>query len=154
MKLFFKGPLALLAISIIIITVIPATAQEWSAQQKEVWKNVETYWNLDLKQDLDGFMSYFHKDYSGWSRRSDFPGNKEMVKKWISESYKNSKTIITDLSPLAISIFDDIAIVHYYYSQLTENKAGKRTNEKGRWTDILIKQGDKWVLIGDQGGRD
>jgi hypothetical protein len=24
---------------------------------------------------------------------------------------------------------------------------------QGRWTDILMKQGDKWVMIGDHGGR-
>jgi hypothetical protein len=29
---------------------------------------------------------------------------------------------------------------------------GKENNESGRWTDILLKQGDKWVMIGDSGG--
>ena len=27
----------------------PGMAQEWSAAQKEVWKNVEAYWDLDSK---------------------------------------------------------------------------------------------------------
>jgi ketosteroid isomerase-like protein len=143
-----------LVVCVIIIAAIPVSAQEWSAKQKEVWKNVQQYWDLDAKQDLVGFMSYFHEDYLGWSKRSAFPGNKAMVRKWVGESYKNSKTIIIDLSPLAINIFNDVAIVHYYYSQLTENKEGKRKPEQGRWTDILMKQGDKWVLIGDQGGMD
>ncbi len=25
---------------------------------------------------------------------------------------------------------------------------------QGRWTDLLKKQGDKWVMIGDHGGPD
>ena len=154
MKSFSKFS-SLLVIGLILVAMaIPASAQEWSAAQKEVWKNVQTYWDLEAKHDLDGFMGYFHEDYVGWSKRSSFPGNKAQVRKWVAESHKNSKTIITDLSPLTINIFEDVAIVHYYYSQLTENKEGKRTNEKGRWTDVLMKQGNKWVLIGDQGGQD
>ena len=33
-----------------------------------------------------------------------------------------------------------------------ENSEGKPTTEKGRWTDILMKKGDKWMLVGDHGG--
>jgi len=98
---------------------------------------------LEAKQDLDGFMSYFHEDYIGWSKRNAFPGNKAVVRKWVKESFKDSKTLITDISPLTINLFGNVAIVHYYYSQLIGNKEGKRTNEQGRWTDILMKQGDK-----------
>ena len=29
---------------------------------------------------------------------------------------------------------------------------GKKKSEKGTWTDILTKQGNKWVMIGDHGG--
>ncbi len=47
----------------------------------------------------------------------------------------------------------NVAIVHYYYSTLIKNVEGKERNRSGRWTDILMKQGDKWVLIGDSGGR-
>ena len=28
----------------------------------------------------------------------------------------------------------------------------KEKVEQGRWTDILIKQDDKWIMIGDHGG--
>ena len=120
MKVFSKLS-SLLVIGFILMAMsVPASAQEWSAAQKEVWKNVQTYWDLEAKQDLDGFMSYFHEDYVGWGKRSDFPGDKAQVRKWVAESHKNTKNLITDLSPLTINIFDDVAIVHYYYSQLNE----------------------------------
>ncbi len=154
MKVYGKGIFYAVLGFILVFTAMPVIGQEWSAAQQEVWKNVQTYWDLDAKQDLEGFMSYFHNDYVGWSKRSAFPMNKASVRKWISESYKNSKTIIVDLSPQSINIFGDVAIVHYYYSQLIENKEGKRSPESGRWTDILTKQGNRWVLIGDQGGTD
>jgi len=30
--------------------------------------------------------------------------------------------------------------------------SGKEKSSQGRWTDILKKEGDKWLLIGDHGG--
>jgi ketosteroid isomerase-like protein len=154
MKPFSKISIILIALSFIVFTTVPVAAQKWSDKQLEVWKNVETYWDLANKQDLEGFLSYFHEDYIGWSKVSSFTGNKASVRKWMTESFKDSKVLVSELSPQAIQIFDDVAIVHYYYAQMTENKEGKRSNVKGRWTDILTKQGNKWVLIGDQGGRD
>lgn len=41
----------------------------------------------------------------------------------------------------------------HYYTQVVKNAEGKEENVEGRWTDILMKQGDRWVLIGDHGGR-
>ncbi len=72
-------------------------AQEWSAAQKEVWNNVNTYWGLMAKGDINGFLDY---------------------------------------------------------SEAKETQDGKKSSESGRWTDILLKQGTKWVMIGDHGGSD
>ena len=59
---------------------------------------------------------------------------------------------IDEIDPLTIKIYEDVAFVHYYYSMVRELPDGKKKTENGRWTDILLKQGNKWVLIGDHGG--
>jgi hypothetical protein len=38
------------------------------------------------------------------------------------------------------------------YTRLYKDSEGKEKREAGRWTDILMKDGNKWVLIGDHGG--
>jgi len=43
--------------------------------------------------------------------------------------------------------------VHYYYTYLYKDVEGKQKTSQGRWTDILMKQGNKWVMIGDHGGQ-
>jgi hypothetical protein len=43
--------------------------------------------------------------------------------------------------------------VHYYFTFLEKNAKGEEKTIQGRWTDILKKQGNRWVLIGDSGGR-
>ncbi len=129
-------------------------AQEWTPAQKEVWKNVNTYWEIMTKGDVNGFLEYFHADYAGWENGEPLPSTKEETRKWLSYSYAEGKVLIFDLKPVAIKIHGDVAIVDYFYTMVKENKDGKKNPETGRWTDILLKQGTKWVLIGDHGGRD
>jgi ketosteroid isomerase-like protein len=140
-------------VCLLAVVAVPASAQEWSSIQKEVWQNVENYWALDAKGDVEGFMAYFAPDYVGWSNDSAMPGNKATVKKFISQEYQLSKTLVYDITPVAIQVHGDIAFVDYYYQQMVRTSEGKVENVKGRWTDILQKQGDRWVLIGDHGGR-
>ena len=129
-------------------------AQEWSPAQKEVWKNVNTYWEIMAKGDVNGFMEYFHADYAGWENGEPLPSTKEETRKWLSYGSAQGKVLIFDIKPVAIKIHGDVAIVDYFYTMVKENKEGKKNPDAGRWTDILLKQGTKWVLIGDHGGRD
>lgn len=130
-----------------------ARAQEWSAAQKEVWKNVQAYWALDAAHDLEGFLAYFHEDYLGWSYEDALPADKATLKKWLEHRYKTSKVLVYDIKPTGIKIHGNTAFVHYYWSDLIKDSEGKEKERSGRWTDILIKEGDKWLLIGDHGGR-
>ena len=145
--------------TLVMLAVLAVTAsaslfaQEWSAAQKEVWKNVETYWALDAAGNLDGFMSYFHENYIGWEIGQPMPGNKATVRKFIDHEYKTEKTILYNITPVTINVVGNVAIANYYYSRIVKDSDGKEQSRSGRWADVLMKQGDKWVLIGDHGGR-
>lgn len=128
-------------------------AQEWSDKQKEVWKNVETYWDLETKQDLEGFLSYFHDDYRGWENNAALPISKSELRKFVAHSFQTEKRLVYTIQPVAIQVHGDVAFVDYYYTEVVKDAEGKEKNHSGRWTDILMKQGDKWVLIGDHGGQ-
>lgn len=146
--------LSVLLTALGLFVALPATAsaQEWSAAQKEVWKNVEAYWALDAAGKTDDFLAYFSSDYVGWNWRSALPGDKETVRKFVSHDHQVTKTLVYHIQPVAIKIHDNIAFVHYYWTQISQSAGDKEKYSNGRWTDILMKQGDKWVLIGDNGG--
>lgn len=148
----FLSNCVLVLLVLIMLASAQLFGQEWSAQQKEVWKNVETYWDLDAKRDLDGFMSYFHDNYSGWYNPDALPSTKAQTRQSLSNEYLATKVLYQQIKPLAIKVYDNVAIVHYYYSRMLKDAEGKETMERGNWTDILMKQGNKWVLIGDHGG--
>jgi ketosteroid isomerase-like protein len=145
-----------LCLLVAVLLLVPSAylfSQEWSAAQKEVWKNVEAYNALADAGNVEGFMAYVHNDYLGWSNQSALPNDKASVRKFVEYEFKASKTLVSSIKPVGIGVFGNIAYVHYYYSVIYKDMEGKEKSESGRWTDILMKEGDKWVMIGDHGGR-
>lgn len=135
-----------------VLIAAPVAAGDWSATQQEVWKNVEAYWALVAKGDIDGFMAYLHEDYSGWSFDSPVPESKAKADKFMRFFMARGTTEFYDITPVGITVHGDVAIVHYFYYEVSKSSEGKMKTEHGRWTDILVKQGDRWVILADQGG--
>jgi ketosteroid isomerase-like protein len=148
MKKFF------VLIALIMLNLFSAVlqAQQWTAEQNEVWKTVENYNQLIAKRDT-AILNYYDESYRGWDYSFDAPGSKENLRKIFYNFDLNYKILYQSLIPATIWVNENFAYVHYYYTTLIEAKDGRREREKGRWTDILIKKGDKWILIGDHGGR-
>ncbi|MCH9028307.1 MAG: nuclear transport factor 2 family protein [Bacteroidetes bacterium] len=143
-----------LFLCVLISIISSGFAQQWSAEQKEVWAGVEKYWDAYSNGDAQGFLNYMDDSYIGWSYQSKVPQNKTNTGQWIVNDFKKNSTILYTLSPLSIWVKDDFAFVHYFYSQLEKNnKTGEEDPSSGKWTDILMKKNGKWVLIGDHGGR-
>jgi hypothetical protein len=110
---------------LLAVCILPASAnlfaQEWSPAQKEVWKNVEAYWALDAAGNLDGFMSYFHENYIGWEINEPMPSNKATVRKFVDHDYKTEKTVLYNITPVAINVIGNVAIVDYYYTTIAKD---------------------------------
>ncbi|MDO8550207.1 MAG: hypothetical protein Q7S39_08675, partial [Ignavibacteria bacterium] len=44
-----------------------SSAQQWSAEQQDVWKGVQTYWEAGMSSDPSSMLSYWDDSYYGWS---------------------------------------------------------------------------------------
>jgi ketosteroid isomerase-like protein len=143
---------ALVALSIGLLPCEVPGAETWSAEQKEVWKNVEAYWALDAAGDSQGFLAYFHSDYQGWNYNSAIPGSKQRATKFITHAHRVAKTLVYDLQPMTVRVYGETAFVHYFWTRVGKDAEGKEKRESGRWTDILRKQDGKWVMVADHGG--
>jgi hypothetical protein len=151
MQNFIKS---LVVVLFLLLLSQTAFAQEWSDTQKEIWNNVQTYWAFDDNMDLTGFSQYFDDSYEGWSYDTEKPMNRMEVINAIQDDYLKNKdnTIKTDLTPLKIWVNGNMAFIHYTYSRNVTSGDGTTKTITGRWTDILMKKGDKWLLVGDHGG--
>ena len=129
-----------------------ALAQEWSAEQQEVWKANENWWELYKNNDAEGIKALIHKDYVGWSWGDYATEGQAEAQKWADHMIpKGTKIIYHNLRPLDILVIGDVAVLHYYYST-RKTVDGKDTTKQGRWTDVWKKEGGKWLLIADSGG--
>jgi len=126
-------------------------AQQWSAEQKEVWAGVEKYWEVNQSNPLD-FLQYFDESYLGWGYENGAPTTKSDAAKSFGYWLKKGKEQYHILTPARIWVNGDFAYVHYYYTVVSESNDGKPNTERGRWTDILMKKNGKWMLVGDHGG--
>jgi ketosteroid isomerase-like protein len=144
---------------ILLVAIVPIaftqniSAQQWSAEQQEVWKTIEELWALNEKGDLNGYLSQFDESYLGWNYNSDVPRDFSTITKRVEYSFQNRKILLYTIVPARIWVKDDFAFAHYYYTTVSKDNAGTVTNDAGRWTDIFMKKGNKWLCIGDHGGK-
>jgi len=136
-------------ICMLLLAPVALFAQEWSPAQKDVWKTVETMWELYAKGDVEGELAYADDEMALWVQNEPLPTGKAEFRKWTAFSAKSGRTLIQELKPVTIKVFPEFAFVHYYASNVYQ-EAPTATPEYGslRITDIFRKKGDRWVWVG------
>lgn len=129
-----------------------ASAQQWNADQQEVWKTVEAYWAVDMSDKPAEFLNYIDDSYNGWYIEDPAPSTKADAQKQLNYWTNKMKVAYYSITPAKIWVNGNFAFVHYYYTEVAEDKDGKSMTERGRWTDILMKKDGKWLMVGDHGG--
>jgi Domain of unknown function (DUF4440) len=148
-----KKLLVLFVLIMPFLFLVNVQAQQWSAEQKEVWAGVEAYWAVGMSDNPLDFINYFDDSYSGWNYEIETPHTKADAQKSINYWTKKGKVAYYSITPSKIWVNGNFAYVHYYYTEVDEGLDGKPITEHGRWTDILMKKGDKWMMVGDHGGK-
>ena len=141
-----------ISLAILFLFITSSSAQQWTDEQKNVWAGVETYWTAGMSDNPMDFLKYFDDSYYGWSYDNEAPGTKADVQKSLGYWTTKGDVVYYLITPARIWVNGNFAYVHYYYTQVTESTDGKPNTERGRWTDILMKKGDTWMLVGDHGG--
>ncbi len=142
----------ILIISTCLFLTTHVHSQNLSKEQIEVWKVVESVWETVKKGNADEMATYFHEDYKGWEWGDQYPRTKKTASEYFHYFFPTSQIITFSLEPMAIIVRNDMAVIHYYYTTLSEGANGNVSEEKGRWTDIYVKEGGKWLMIADCGG--
>ena len=144
--------------SVIVILLIAflgaptLNAQDWTKDQKEVLDVIENSWAKWQEGDFDASVASIHEKYLGWNQEDPLPTTKTKWVKSIEKMKDNVKLIDYDIEPARILVYDDVAVVHYYFEQtmaVTKDDKTTEINYKGKNAEFFIKEGGKWLLIGD-----
>jgi ketosteroid isomerase-like protein len=136
----YKVSIALLSLIICVLWAFQATAEEWSAIQKEIWQMEERAWWAMEQGDIDGYLNIFSEDLIAWPTWTKEPVTKGYIRKNLIRGGVKS----SELKPLAVKVFGDTAITMYIYHMVDVTV----TTHKVAVTHTWIKRGGTWRVIG------
>ena len=131
-----------------------ASAQTWSPEQQEVWRVEEQQWKMAAEKDLTWIDKMVHPNVSYWDTDQPGPQNKASLSRWNRYSSTNTTVLEQELFPITITITGNIAVAQYRYSIARENYKKERETVTGRYTDVLVKEGGRWLFLAWAGGDD
>ena len=122
--------------------------------EASVWSFIQEQWQASADKDMAAFEATLHDRLMSWSMQVPTPRDKAATMKWQRYSTENSTELVRELVPLGIIVEGNVAVAHYIYSVASENRDGERETTHGRYTDVLVRDGDGWMFLAWQGGDD
>ena len=143
---------AFAGLALVVLLPVSASAQQWSAEQLEVWQVELDVWKMDLSGDRTWIDKYVHDDLLAWSNDELVPLSKSSIDKWYRFENAGSKYPVHELYPIGIVVNGNVAVVHYFYSLGEEDAKGERHTRRGSYTDVLVKENGTWRYLTWRGG--
>ncbi len=129
-------------------------AQTWSKEQQEIWKLEEQQWKLSAAKDSSWIETMVHPNLNYWNSAWPAPQGKASLLLWDRYNNASSTVLQQELFPISITITGSLAVVQYRYSIARENYKKDQEMVTGRYTDVLVKEGGRWLFIAWAGGDD
>ena len=120
--------------------------------QQDVWKIEQQQWKLSSAKDNSWIDTMVHPNLRTWETGEPMPRDKASLQHWTRYNDSNGATLEFELLPISTTITGNVAVVQYYYMIARENYKKERETVSGHYTDILMKEGGKWMFIAWAGG--
>jgi ketosteroid isomerase-like protein len=138
---------ALIVATAAILVGTPVSAQQWSAQQSEVWEAVQRLWDDYSSERLEDAFRAHHPQFVFWNSANSVPGTKEMADNLDTFWFKSSDFHETHATPLTIQVFDDFAIVNAYVRGFISEFGGAPKWATWRWHSGWKKEEGEWLCV-------
>jgi hypothetical protein len=136
-------------LGLVLLTPFSAQSQDWTPEQSEVWVAMYACWEA---ADFYTWSACVHDDYVGWGTNAVVPQNKADILAPNARWFETMEQVYLYLKPLDIKVHGNVAILTYVANFVERNKAtGEETSSTVKWTDIMLKDGEKWKWLSDHG---
>ena len=135
--------ISILLCGILVVWSSQVLGQEWTDEQKEVWKMIEAYFEKLIRGDVEAIMTANHEGNLEWWTNQKQPYGKNSLRSLYKSWFDYDKPIRYELEPLNINIVGDVAVVFYMHKW-----NGNIWSAWNRQISTLIKQNNKWKHIG------
>jgi hypothetical protein len=124
-----------------------AQAPTWNAEQTAVWKVVSQSWADEAAQNGKWPGSYVDDNVISWSQENPMPIYKDSLIKWTRFNESQGKTIHYDISPAAIAVRGDTAVVNYVATNVTQRGTDKPDRDVNAIIETLVRDGNSWKFL-------
>ena len=144
------------AVLMTILLMSPAVgfAQDSGGDEAAVWAAVEAIWTAEERGDNDQVDDMISGAFMGWSNSAPAPRGKNSTSMWREFNNDQQKGLAHELYPLSIVVHGDMAVAHYLYTNAIQKRDKTTETANGRYTDVLIRDGNSWKFIAWHGGDD
>jgi hypothetical protein len=149
-----KSRCAFLGVVSMLLLPMLALGQTWTAEQQEIWTLEEQQWQMAKDKDMTWIEKMVHPNISYWDVDQPGPQNRASLARWSRYSSSALTALEQELFPISVTITGNLAVAQYRYTQVRENYKKERETATGRYTDVLIKEGGRWLFIAWAGGDD
>ncbi|WP_345973954.1 nuclear transport factor 2 family protein [Sulfurimonas sp. HSL3-7] len=127
--------------------------RDFSPEQSQLWKKVQSLWEMSRGRDKDQVRATLHPEYVGWDISTQLPHDREAA----VGSVTDDSPILQDyiLQPLSVRIYDGrVGVVHYSYAATVLPKDGEAMRVTGKWSEVYLKDRNEWMMISVSGKPD
>lgn len=131
-----------------------ALADTGSADQQEIWKVEQQQWKMAAAKDSSWIDTLVHPNMRFWETGAPMPRDRASLQHWSRYDSETGTTLEQEIFPVSATITGNVAVVQYHYMMARENYKKERETVTGHYTDVLMKEGGKWLFIAWAGGDD
>jgi len=128
-------------------SVAHAQLPTWDDEQSEVWEFVQQSWVDDVAENGRWPTQYIHEKVIDWGDNQPAPRGAEQIVEWTRFEDSGSETLYYEITPAAIVVEDDTAVVHYHLLTVSEDHAGDRETSVLSLVEVLVRQRRDWRYI-------
>ena len=139
--------LTMLAVSTGFASAAVAQAPTWSADQTAAWGVVSQSWADEVAQNGKWPGAYAHENMVSWGEDFPIPRSKDSVTKWTRFEDTQGKVINYEISPVAIAVSGNTAVVNYYAVAMRQRGNDKPEREVTGLVETLVKDGNGWKFL-------
>ena len=150
----YRAACRVLACAVLLTWAGVASGQTWSAEQQEIWKLEEKQWQMAKDKDMGWIEAMVHPNLSYWESGAPAPQTKASLARWNRYDSGNSTVLEQELFPHSITVTGNVAVVNYHYRIARESYKKERETVHGRYTDVFVKDGGRWLFLAWTGGDD
>ena len=119
------------------------------ASEQEVWEQEVASWEYLKAADLTSYLALLHDDVMAWPDGRSAPVGKNAIFQHLVAILPTlqAHALTVELRPLAIRVFDDVAVVHYEAHTRAAMKPGPAHDQTKRYTRTWLRTERGWRLI-------